>query len=116
MVLIYNNVILLTGVSIFMFCFEKIIFEWSRTQSGGNETAEYSYFHDGCQLQCVLLLMCQYVIARAWRRSLCLLLAEQYVIQYLNSNSQMDRGGLVLDSKLYHHFCLTDIHVILFSY
>ena len=65
MVLICNNVILLIGVSIFVF--EKELFEWSRTQSGGNETAEYSYFHNGCQLQCVLLLMCKYVIARAWR-------------------------------------------------
>ena len=71
MVLIYNNAILLIGISIFIF-----LKEWSRTQSGGNETAEYSYFNNGCQLQCVLLLMCRYVIARAWRRSLSLSLAE----------------------------------------
>ena len=74
MILIYNSVIILIGVSIFVF--QKDNFSNGQEQSGGNETAEYSYFHNGCQLQCVPLLMRRYVIAGAWRRSLSLSLAE----------------------------------------
>ena len=99
MVLIYDNVILfMIGVNIFMFL--KELFEWSRTQSGGNETTEYSYFHNGCQLQCVLLLMCRHVIARAWRRSLSLSLAEHFRTLTQSDNRSIFRSIIQPIGKL----------------
>ena len=38
-----------------------------------------SCFHDGCQLQCVLLLMYQHVISHAWGRSPSFSLAERWL-------------------------------------
>ena len=122
----------------------------------GNKKAVYSYFQNGCQSQCVLLLLsicnctclvggdhflCHWLstvqaLTQSDRRTIfewqkhnsanwkatdtyrhvtgtCRHVTEKHccqyenscngskvvVIQYLNSNSQMDRRGLVLDSK-----------------
>ena len=39
------------------------------------DISQYSYFHNGCHLQCALLLTCQHVIPRVRGVSLSLLLA-----------------------------------------